>query len=59
MKMIKNLNGSYSPRDDGRTMATPPHIPQMGMSKIIREANWRQGRSNIQSASDILKKRCH
>ena len=22
----------------------------------IREANWRQGRSNIQSASDILKR---
>ena len=25
----------------------------------IRESNWRQGRSNIQSASDILKKRCY
>ena len=78
MKMIKNLNGSYSPIDDRKTLITPPQIlpkdipisPDRGSTQIpgapmstprkgpvnIREANWRQGRSNIQSASDILKR---
>ena len=36
----------------------PMSIPRRGTVNI-REGNWRQGRSNIQSASDILKKRCH
>ena len=38
-----------------QTPRTPKDTPKRGNINI-RESNWMQGRSNIQSASDILKR---
>ena len=50
------LDLSTSPkRSDITVPGAPMSTPRRGTVNI-REANWRQGRSNIQSASDILKR---
>ena len=50
------LDLSTSPKSSNITVpGAPMSTPRRGTVNI-REANWRQGRSNIQSASDILKR---
>ena len=50
------LDLSTSPMRGNITVpGAPMSTPRRGTVNI-REANWRQGRSNIQSASDILKR---
>ena len=44
-----------SKRSNITVPGAPMSTPRRGTVNI-REANWRQGRSNIQSASDILKR---
>ena len=46
---------SSSGRGSIRTPQTPMDTPKIGNINI-RESNWRQGKSNIQNASDILKR---
>ena len=48
------LDLSTSKRSNITVPSAPMNTPRRGTVNI-REANWRQGRSNIQSASDILK----
>ena len=49
------LDLSTSKRSNITIPSAPMNTPRRGTVNI-REANWRQGRSNIQSASDILKR---
>ena len=49
------LDLSTSKRSNITVPSAPMNTPRRGTVNI-REANWRQGRSNIQSASDILKR---
>ena len=42
-------------RSSVRTPRTPINTPRK-RTVSVREFNWRQGRSNIQSASDILRR---
>ena len=49
------LDLSTSKRSNITVPSAPMNTPRRGTVNI-RDANWRQGRSNIQSASDILKR---